>query len=104
MFTLYDICENYNDFLCVGQKRSILKRFSRVGDLVHRPVFCAYDESGVVFVNACELTASITAAANVLACNLTEDELTLLGVVLTQLGDTILTIATQRSLCGAHQK
>ena len=72
--------------------------------MIHRLVFCAYVESGVIFVNACELTASITAAANVLACNLTEDELTLLGVVLTQLGDTILTIATQRGLCGNHQK
>ena len=50
-------------------------------------------------MNACELTASITALANTLACNLTEDELNLLGVVLTQLGDTLLTIATHRSIC-----
>lgn len=50
-------------------------------------------------VNSCELTASITAAANVLACQLTDDELTMLGVTLTQLGDTLITIATQRSLC-----
>ena len=51
-------------------------------------------------MNACELTASITAIANTLACNLTEGELNLLGVILTQLGDTLLTIATQKSLCG----
>ena len=50
-------------------------------------------------MNACELTASITAIANYLACQLTEDELNLLGVTLTQLGDTLLTIATQRSIC-----
>ena len=50
-------------------------------------------------MNACELTASITALANTLACNLTEDELNLLGVVLTQLGDTLLTIATHKSIC-----
>lgn len=50
-------------------------------------------------MNACELTASITAIANSLACQLTDDELNLLGVVLTQLGDTLLTIATQRSIC-----
>lgn len=50
-------------------------------------------------MNGCELTASITAIANMLACQLTEDELNLLGVVLTQLGDTLLTIATQRSIC-----
>ena len=50
-------------------------------------------------MNSCTLTASITALANTLACQLTEDELNLLGVVLTQLGDTILTIATHRSIC-----
>lgn len=50
-------------------------------------------------MNGCELTASITAVANVLAGNLTEEELNLLGVALTQLGDTLLTIATHRSIC-----
>ena len=50
-------------------------------------------------MNSCELTASITAAANALACKLTEDELNLLGVTLTQLGDTLLTIATYRGIC-----
>ena len=50
-------------------------------------------------MNACELTASITAIANWLSCQLTQDELELLGVSLTQLGDTILTIVTQKSIC-----
>ena len=50
-------------------------------------------------MNSCELTASITALANALACKLSENELTLLGTALTQLGDTILTIATQRNIC-----
>ena len=50
-------------------------------------------------MNSCELTASITAVANAIACKLTEDELNLLGVTLTQLGDTLLTIATHRSIC-----
>ena len=49
-------------------------------------------------MNPCELTASITALANTIACKLTDDELNLLGVTLTQLGDTLLTIATQRSI------
>ena len=52
-------------------------------------------------MNACELTASITAAANAIACRLSVDELNLLGVTLTQLGDTLVTIATQRSICGS---
>lgn len=47
----------------------------------------------------CELTASITAIANALACNLSADELSLLGAIFTQLGDTITTIATQRTIC-----
>ena len=47
----------------------------------------------------CELTASLTALANALACRLTAEELTLLGVVLTQLGDTLATIAVGREAC-----
>lgn len=48
----------------------------------------------------CELTASVTALANSLACALTTDEVNLLGVILTQLGDTLLTIGTHREICG----
>ena len=50
-------------------------------------------------MNACELTASVTAIANYLAGQLTQDQLTLLGTALTQLGDTMLTIATHQSIC-----
>ena len=50
-------------------------------------------------MNPCELTASVTALANVLACRLSEAELNILGVVLSQLGDTLLTIATHKSIC-----
>ena len=50
-------------------------------------------------MNACELTATITAIANYLACQLTQDQLELLGVSRTQLGDTLLTISTQQSIC-----
>lgn len=52
-------------------------------------------------MNACELTASITALANVISGKLTVGQLNLLGTVLTQLADTILTIAAQRSLCSS---
>ena len=51
-------------------------------------------------MNACELTAAITALANTIACGRGVDELNLLGVTLTQLGDTLLTIAAQREICG----
>lgn len=51
-------------------------------------------------MNVCNLTAVITAFANAISCNLSVDELTMLGVVLTQLGDTITTIATQRNISG----
>ena len=46
-----------------------------------------------------ELTASITAAANVIACKLSDDELAILAAALVQLGDTLSTIATQRAIC-----
>ena len=50
-------------------------------------------------MNACELTAAITAIANWLAGQMALEELELLGVSLTQLGDTILTIVTQKGIC-----
>lgn len=50
-------------------------------------------------MNACELTASVTAIANTLACRLSSEELTLWAAVFVQLGDTLATIATQRSVC-----
>ena len=68
------------------------------------PMRSYHGRRGEFLMNACELTASITAAANAIACKLTEDEVTLLGVVLTQLGDTLLTIATQKSICGGNPK
>ena len=55
-------------------------------------------------MNSCELTACITAIANALACRLNDDELSLLGSVLTQLGDTLITLATRRSICSRSGK
>ena len=43
---------------------------------------------GMICLNGCELTASVTAAANAIACQLRDDELALLAAVLVQLGDT----------------
>ena len=50
-------------------------------------------------MNECELTASITAIANTISCQLTSDELLLLASILVQLGDTLVTIATHRDFC-----
>ena len=50
-------------------------------------------------MNSCELTASVTALANAISCNLNDEELTLLASVLVQLGDTLITIVTQRGIC-----
>ena len=49
-------------------------------------------------MNACEITASVTAIANAISCKLTNEELTLLASVLVQLGDTLVTIVSQRAL------
>lgn len=50
-------------------------------------------------MNSCELTASITAVANAVACKLSNEELSLLSVILVQLGDTLATIAAGRAIC-----
>ena len=49
-------------------------------------------------MNPCELTASVTAIANMIACRLDDNELSLISSVLVQLGDTLAVIAAQRSL------
>ena len=54
-------------------------------------------------MNSCELTAAVTALANAIACNRTVEELNLLGVIFTQLGDTLITIATQKGICGPKE-
>jgi hypothetical protein len=46
------------------------------------------------------MTASITALANLLAARMSEEALSLLAAQLTQLGDTLATIAVCRSLSG----
>lgn len=48
-------------------------------------------------MNPCELTASITAFANLLANQLTDGDLELAAALFTQLGDTLATIAVQRA-------
>lgn len=50
-------------------------------------------------MNSCELTATVTTLANGIACKLSDDELAALSTVLVQLGDTLATIATHRTLC-----
>ncbi len=50
-------------------------------------------------MNACELTASITTLANMIAANFNDDELNLLASVLVQLGDTLVTISARRGIC-----
>ena len=50
-------------------------------------------------MNSCQLTAAITAIANAIACNKTAVELNLIGTLFCQMGDTLLTIATHKSIC-----
>lgn len=46
-----------------------------------------------------ELTASLTAIANAIACGLSVGELALIAGIFVQIGDTLATIAAQRALC-----
>ena len=49
-------------------------------------------------MNPCELTALITTIANILSSKLTNEEITLLAAVFVQLGDTLATIATTKTI------
>jgi hypothetical protein len=50
-------------------------------------------------LNACELTATVSAIAIGIAGQLTENQLALTAAVLTQIGDTLNTILLQREQC-----
>lgn len=56
----------------------------------------------VMRMDPCVSTAMITALANALACRLDDDCLGLLSAQLVQLGDTLASIVTQRSLCAKN--
>ena len=55
-------------------------------------------------MDACTLTAAVTAAANSLACRMDDDELAVMAAMFTQLGDTLALIAVQRGLCNARRQ
>ena len=75
---------NVNKFLPIAYK-SYYKRIYKI--------------KGGFWVNSLELTGAITALANIISCRLTTDEAVLLASIFVQLGDTLATIATQRSVC-----
>ncbi len=52
-------------------------------------------------MDPCELTASVTAIANVISCRLNDNDIALLSAILVQLGDTLAAIAAQRALNSA---
>lgn len=54
-------------------------------------------------MNPCELTTTITALANTIAGQLSDDDLELAGVLFAQLADTLLTISVQRARCNKQK-
>lgn len=54
-------------------------------------------------MNPCEITALVTAFSNILAQNLTENELNLISAIFSQIGDTLDTIAAQKALCSSNK-
>lgn len=53
-------------------------------------------------MNACEISAAVTAIANVIFQKLNDDEVALLGAILVQLGDTLETMSVQKEICENH--
>ena len=49
-------------------------------------------------MNSVELTSTVTALANTLACKLNIDQISLLASIFVQLGDTLTTIATRKNM------
>ena len=51
------------------------------------------------YMNSCEISAAVTAIANILFKKLNDDEVALLGAILVQLGDTLETMSVQKKIC-----
>lgn len=51
-----------------------------------------------------ELTSAVTALANVIACNLTLNQITLLASILVKLSDTLNTVVARESLCNGNNE
>lgn len=49
----------------------------------------------------CEITVAVTAVANFISCNFTNEQIDLLGAIFVQLGDTLATISAQNALCNS---
>lgn len=54
-------------------------------------------------MKSCDLVLTVTALACALSECCTQDELTILSVMFTQLGDTLATILTQEEICAKQQ-
>lgn len=50
-------------------------------------------------MNSLQLSSIINAIANCIAKDLSSDELALISAIFVQLGDTLVTIAAQKSIC-----
>ena len=50
-------------------------------------------------MNSLELTSTVTALANAIACRFSPEETALLASILVQLGDTLATIVARDALC-----
>lgn len=55
-------------------------------------------------LNYCELTASVTALANVIASKIDDSCLDVVAAVFVQLGDTLATISAQKSISADSNK
>ena len=55
-------------------------------------------------MTALEVTWAVTALANIIAKDLTGEEIALVASILVQLGDTLATIAARENLCGDQNK
>ena len=49
-------------------------------------------------MNAFNLTQTVTVLANAISCGLSQNEISLLSCIFAQIGDTLATIAAQKSL------
>ena len=56
----------------------------------------------MIILNECELITFVSAVACTISKSCTDDEISLLSSILTQLGDSLATILAKRALCSKN--
>lgn len=92
------VCPSILSFYCQYSHYRIVEKVKNLPSL-HKKVLCRVNCYEVILMESCQLVMAISALALNIAEGKSSDEIAFISAVLSQLGDTLDTIAAQRELC-----